>query len=152
MHGYDDDLFLWAQEQAALLRAGKLESIDKGNVAGELESVARELKHELGARFSRLQQSLFQWEHLDGARLTAWYITIHDERSAIPLRIENAPTLRIFLDEEYINAWSLARTHIIMCTGLNERLVPRNCPYSVEQALDWKFWPGPPEARALIKR
>ncbi|MFM0522920.1 DUF29 family protein [Caballeronia jiangsuensis] len=50
-----------AQEQAALLGAGKLESVDKGNVAGELESVARELKYELGAQFSRLQQSLFQW-------------------------------------------------------------------------------------------
>jgi len=48
-----------AQEQAALLGAGKLESVDKGNVAGELESVARELKYELGAQFPDFSKAYF---------------------------------------------------------------------------------------------
>lgn len=92
MHGYDNDFFLWAQEQAELLRTGKLAEVDRSNLADEMDSLARGLKRELGSRFSRLQQHLLQWEYLDGARVTAWYLTIHDERSAIPLPMEDAPS------------------------------------------------------------
>lgn len=63
--------------------------------------------------------------------------------------MEDAPALRLFMEEEFANAWSLARNRIIICTGLNERLLPKMCPDSVEQTLDWKFWPGPPENQAF---
>lgn len=48
MHGYDNDFFLWAQEQAELLRAGKLAKVDRSNLADEMDSLARGLKRELG--------------------------------------------------------------------------------------------------------
>jgi len=39
MHGYDNDFFLWAQEQAELLRTGKLAEVDRSNLADEMDSL-----------------------------------------------------------------------------------------------------------------
>ena len=39
---YDDDLYTWAVEQAALLRAGKLAEADALNIAEELDDVGNE--------------------------------------------------------------------------------------------------------------
>ncbi|MFL6673744.1 MAG: DUF29 family protein [Massilia sp.] len=38
---YETDAVAWAREQAALLRRGKLTSIDAFNIAGEIEDVGR---------------------------------------------------------------------------------------------------------------
>ncbi|NCC29400.1 MAG: DUF29 family protein, partial [Gammaproteobacteria bacterium] len=38
---YDRDFFAWANEQAALLRAGRLAAADIDNIAEEIESMGR---------------------------------------------------------------------------------------------------------------
>ncbi|MFZ2871945.1 MAG: DUF29 family protein [Zavarzinia sp.] len=38
---YDRDFYAWANEQAALLRAGKLDKADIANIAEEIESMGR---------------------------------------------------------------------------------------------------------------
>ncbi len=44
---YDRDFFAWANEQAALLRAGRLAAADIDNIAEEIESMGRSEKREL---------------------------------------------------------------------------------------------------------
>jgi hypothetical protein len=41
MTTYDTDFYMWTQQQAALLRAGKLHELDLSNVAEELESLGK---------------------------------------------------------------------------------------------------------------
>ncbi len=41
MGAYDEDFYAWAIEQAALLRSGRLQEVDVGNVAEEIESLGR---------------------------------------------------------------------------------------------------------------
>jgi hypothetical protein len=38
---YEQDVLAWAQEQAALLRSGKLSAIDSEHIAEEIDDVAR---------------------------------------------------------------------------------------------------------------
>jgi hypothetical protein len=47
---YDEDGYSWALEQAALLRAGRLEAIDAGNIAEEIESLGKSFANELRSR------------------------------------------------------------------------------------------------------
>jgi len=47
MTGYDEDVVAWAQEQAALLRSGRISEIDLANIAEEIEDVGKSEKRDL---------------------------------------------------------------------------------------------------------
>ena len=55
---YDQDLYSWATEQAALLRASRIEEADAANIAEELDDVGNEqydkLESALGIIFLHL--------------------------------------------------------------------------------------------------
>ena len=51
---YEVDVIAWAQEQAALLRAGRLDEIDAEHIADEIEDVARTEIRELAKRVATL--------------------------------------------------------------------------------------------------
>jgi predicted transcriptional regulator len=142
MTGYNTDFAMWAEEQAARLRAGRVTELDRDNIAEELESLARALRDELFERLARLLQNLVQWDYLDGMRLPAWYVAITEERGMIPAILKDAPSLQANWSEAFAEAWQEARGRASGATGLSERLFPRTCPYSPSQAVDTAFWPG----------
>jgi hypothetical protein len=142
MTDYNADFALWAEEQAAKLRAGKVTELDRDYIAEELESLARALRRELAERLARLLQNLLQWEYLDGLRLPMWYTAIQEERSMIPRLLEDAPSLDQNWHETYTQAWDIARENARNTTGLAAVVLPRECPYSRERALAVTFWPG----------
>lgn len=138
----DTDFALWAEEQTAKLRAGKVTELDRDNLAEELESLARALRDELSDRLARLLQNLVQWDYLDGVRLPAWYVAITEERGMIPAILKDAASPQANWSETFVEAWHEARVPPSGTTGLSEHLFPRTCPYSPSQALDAAFWPG----------
>jgi predicted transcriptional regulator len=142
MTDYNADFALWAAEQAAKLRAGRVTELDRNNIAEELESLARALRRELVERLARLLQTLLQWEYLDGLRLPVWYAAIQEERSMIPGLLEDAPSLDQHWPEAYAQAWDIARETTCNTTGLAATVLPHECPYSRERALAVTFWPG----------
>ncbi|WP_076908944.1 DUF29 family protein [Burkholderia pseudomallei] len=142
MTDYDADFALWATEQAALLRASRLDELDRENLADELDTLVRALHRELSGRLVRLLQNLLHWEYLPLVRLPAWYIAIQEERSAIPRLLADAPSLRSKWPTAYAMAWKMAREQASYATGLKPGVFPHEPPYTSEQALDAAFWPG----------
>lgn len=51
---YEIDIIAWANEQAALLRAGKLSDIDIAQIAEEIEDVGKSERRELASRMAVL--------------------------------------------------------------------------------------------------
>ena len=51
---YDRDFYAWANEQAALLRAGEVSRADVENIAEELERLGRTEKREFVSRLTAL--------------------------------------------------------------------------------------------------
>ena len=49
---YETDFYAWANQQAALLREGKLSAADVENIAEEIESMGRGEKRELLSRLA----------------------------------------------------------------------------------------------------
>ncbi|MFM0197794.1 DUF29 domain-containing protein [Paraburkholderia strydomiana] len=139
---YNADFVLWAEEQAAMLRAGRVTELDRENLAEELESLARALRRELTDRIARLLQNLVQWDYLPGVRLPAWYVAITEERGMIPAILKDAPSLRANWSAIVVDAWQEARGRASGATGLSDRIFPESCPYTPSQALDSAFWPG----------
>ena len=58
---YDRDFYAWANEQAGLLRAGRLDGLDLENLIEEIVSLARRDKCELLNRLAMLLSHLLKW-------------------------------------------------------------------------------------------
>ena len=138
---YDRDFYAWANEQAALLRAGKLMEADIQNIAEEIESMGRSEKRELVSRLTVLLLHLLKWQFQPGLRGTSWRLSIENTRYQLEEHIEDNPSLRSQLDQVMRNAYRRAQNDAVSETGLARNTFPDDCPYTFDQAISLGFWP-----------
>lgn len=142
---YDTDFYEWTQQQARLLRDGRWRELDLDNLVDEVESVGRSSRHEIGSRLAVVLEHLLKWEHQPAKRKYGWRASLREQRAAIELVIGDSPSLQREPARALARAYRLARVRAAADTGLREADFPAECPYTVEQALDWRYLPGPPE-------
>ncbi len=73
---YEQDFYLWTQEQAAILKAGALSQLDVANLIEEIESMGKTQKRELISRLTVLMMHLLKWNYQPerrGAKLAKYY-------------------------------------------------------------------------------
>ena len=58
---YHQDIIAWAEEQARLLRAGRLDGLDLEHLAEEIEDVGKSEQRELANRMALLMAHLLKW-------------------------------------------------------------------------------------------
>ncbi|EQD45100.1 protein containing DUF29, partial [mine drainage metagenome] len=92
---YDKDVVAWANEQAALLRAGKFSAIDIEHIAEEIEDVGKSEQRELASRMAVLLAHLLKWQFQPEHRSNSWMRTIKEQRRAIAAHIEETPSLKV---------------------------------------------------------
>ena len=141
MSGYDTDFYGWANEQAALLRAGRLNDADIANIAEEIDSMGRSEKRELINRLAVLLAHLLKWHVQPGLRTVSWRLTIEEQRERLRVHLEDNPSLRPKLAEAYAQAYRLGRIAAERETGLSRAVLPAVSPWSTAQALDDAFYP-----------
>ena len=139
---YDRDFYAWANEQAALLRAGKLSSADIEHIAEEIESMGRSEKRELVNRLCVLLLHLLKWRFQPGLRGNSWRLTIKEQRYRLADHLADNPSLKATLAETTANAYRLALVEAERETGLAESTFPSLCPWTFGQITDAEFWPG----------
>ena len=139
---YETDVIAWANEQAALLRAGNFSALDIEHIADEVEDVGKSEQRELESRMALLCCHLLKWQFQPGRRGASWQKTIKVQRDGILLRVKRTPSLKASLaDKEWWQlAWGDAVYQAETETGLAD--FPDVCPWSLEQVLDQAFFPG----------
>ena len=98
---YDQDFFLWTQEQAAALRRAKGSNLplDWENLAEEIESLGKSDRREITSQLRRILRHLFKLEASPAAQPRAgWRSTIVDTRSEIEGVLRDSPSLRRQVD------------------------------------------------------
>ena len=138
---YEKDFYAWANEQAALLRSGKLAEADIAHIAEEIESMGKTEKRELTARLTVLLLHLLQWRHQPNLRGASWRATIAVQRLDIADLLEDNPSLKSVLAEALARAYRKAIKEAERETGLPEAAFPAACPWTFEQAAAAGFWP-----------
>ena len=138
---YDQDFYAWANEQAGLLRAGRLSEADIEHIAEEIESMGKSEKRELVSRLTVLLVHLLKWRHQPVRRSTSWRLTIEEQRAQIEYHMADNPSLKSSFDETIKAAYYLAILGTIRETGLDRPTFPPLCPWSYEQMMDPDFWP-----------
>ena len=88
----DEDFALWAAEQAALVRAGKLDRMDSENVAGELEYLGNSPETEIESRLNVLIAHLLKWQFQPSKRSNSWKATLLEQRTQIARIIRRSPS------------------------------------------------------------
>jgi hypothetical protein len=138
---YERDFCLWLEQQAALLREGRFDELDLGNLIEEIEAMARKdrkgVKSDLVVLLTHLLKHQFQPEQ----RSSGWRGSIVEHRQRLRYDFEESPSLRPHADEVFARAYADARERASAETGLPLRAFPKSSPYTLAQTLDPKFLP-----------
>ena len=139
---YDQDFYAWSNQQAALLRAGKLAQADIELIAEEIESMGKTEKRELISRLTVLLLHLLKWRFQPAKRVPGWEASIRVQRNRLADHLDDNPSLKPLLPTALSAAYRDAVLEAVAETGMPVSTFPEKCPWSFEQALDAGFWPA----------
>jgi hypothetical protein len=138
---YETDFYAWANQQAELLRAGRLSAADIEHIAEEIESMGKTEKRELLSRLEILLAHLLKWRFQPERRGNSWRLSIANSRDQIGDVLADNPSLKSKLSETMASAFRYARRDAAVETGLSVTTFPPECPWSFEEIMDAEFWP-----------
>ena len=138
---YEEDFYAWANEQAALLRAGDLSRADVEHIAQEIESMGRTEKRELASRLKVLIAHLLKWRFQPEKRTKSWEVSIRVQRRELADHLDDNPSLKPIIGSVLEKAYPDAALVAVLETGLSETAFPQSCPWSFAQIMDENFWP-----------
>ena len=139
---YEQDFYAWANEQAALLRSGRLSEADIEHVAEEIESMGKSEKRELVSRLTVLLLHLLKWQFQPALRGHSWRNSIRVQRIGLASLVRDNPSLKSVLGEAIAEAHRIARIEAENETDITEDTFPPVCPWSFEQMMADDFWPN----------
>lgn len=138
---YDQDFTAWCDETARLLRAGRFTDVDVQNLIEEVEAMAGNQRREVSSRLRVLIVHLLKWDKQPGKRSTSWISTLATQRDDLEDVLEQSPSLRRTLQDAVTKMYPRAVRLASIQTGLPKNVFPPECPYSLDQILDYDFPP-----------
>ena len=138
---YDRDFYAWANEQAGLLRDGKLTQADIEHIAEEIESMGKSEKRELVSRLTILLLHLLKWQFQAPKRSKSWQNSVEVQRISLDSHLRDNPSLKSVLDGAISEAYRVARLEAENETGIDKNTFPVTCPWSFDQMMAEDFWP-----------
>jgi hypothetical protein len=138
---YDQDFFTWTNEQAGLLREGRLSEADIDHIAEEIEGISKSEKRELVTRLTGRPLHLLNWQHQPAFRSTSWGLTLEEQRNWLEDHLADNPSLKSGFGEMIAAAHRNAVLGAARETGWDRNVFPVLCPWSFEQIIDPNFYP-----------
>ena len=96
---YEEDLYAWSLEQAALLRARRADSLDWAHLAEEIEWMVGRDRRELKNRVRVILLRLLKWQRQPGRRGGNWRKSLRTQRRHIQDLLQESPSLRRLIPE-----------------------------------------------------
>jgi hypothetical protein len=136
---YERDFYSWLGEQAHHLRAGRLEALDRDNLAEEIESLGREQFNKLVSALRVLMAHMLKWDHQPSLRSRSWTLSIQEQRLEIADVLSDNPGLRPRIGDAIARAYRRARIEAARETGLDEAIFPATSRYSFDYIMSRVF-------------
>ncbi|NOT84195.1 MAG: DUF29 domain-containing protein [Methylococcaceae bacterium] len=141
MINYERDFYGWTQEQAGLLRNGRLHDLDVENLLEEIEAMGRSEKRELQSRLTVLLIHLLKWHYQPNRRGRSWQLTLKSQRMGVVQVINDNPGLKSKLNQCFVDAYNFAVIGASNETGIDEAAFCAECPWTIQQVIDQTFFP-----------
>ncbi len=136
---YERDFYSWLMEQARHLRDGRLDALDRDNLAEEIESLGREQFNKLVGALRVLMLHMLKWDHQPSLRSRSWVLSIEEQRLEIGDVLADNPGLKPRTAEAVARAYRRARIEAAKETGLDEAEFATTCPYSFDDLMSRVF-------------
>ena len=133
---YEEDLYAWTQEQAALLRARQTDALDWDHLAEEVEWMVGRDRRELKNRLRIILLHLLKWQGQPARRGASWRKTLRTQRRHIKDLLQESPSLRRLVLDLMHEAYADAVKDAVDETGLPAEHFPGSCPYAPDDVLD----------------
>jgi hypothetical protein len=138
---YQRDFRLWVEEQARLLRGSEFERLDIANLVEEIEDLGIAAKKAVKSNLVVVLLHLLKHQFQPRRRSRSWQASILEHRQRLRDDLRTSPSLRGHAQDVFDEAYADARARARAETGLPERKLPPEPPYSLEQTLDPDFLP-----------
>jgi hypothetical protein len=136
---YESDFYAWTIEQSELLELRKLDRLDFENLIEEITSLGKQQRQELRNRLGILIGHLLKWHCQPEKQSKSWRVTIRGQRREIKYLLSQNPSLKPYLDEAILLGYAQGIDLVVQETPLEDRDLPKECPYSLEQIFDDNF-------------
>jgi len=136
---YERDIYAWALQQGALLRAGRLQEIDARNIAEEIESLARSEFDKLASAYRVILTHMLKWDHQPGRRSRSWPTSIAVQRLNVEDILSDSPGMKSRVEEALLRAYRQARLHAAGQTRLRVGTFPAERPYAHGEIMERAF-------------
>lgn len=139
---YDRDLYSWAAEQAALLRAGRIAEADVLNIAEEIDDVGNEQYDKLESALRIILLHLLKWDHQPDRRSRSWRSSTLVQRNHVRKVLNKNPGLKPHINDAIKGAYADARIEAADETNLADDFFLTQCPYSWAEIMERPIvWP-----------
>jgi hypothetical protein len=138
---HDQDFYAWTQQQAGLLRDGRLAELDLAHLLEEVESMGASERNQLQNRLKVLIGHLLKWQYQPAFRSRSWNATIEEQRLSLVGLIEDNPSLKHVLPDRLLKAYPQGVLLAVKETNLDKKAFPAQCPYTLDQLFDFSFYP-----------
>lgn len=139
---YERDFCLWIEEQARLLKEGRLEQLDIANLVEEIEDLGIGAKKAVESNLVVVLKHLLKHQFQRQRRSRSWLSSIDEHRRRLRNDLKTSPSLRPYARECFEQCYQDSRRQALIETGLEADALPIAPPWSLEQALDPDFLPG----------
>jgi Domain of unknown function DUF29 len=146
---YDEDFPLWAERQAALLRARRFEELDLDNLTEEVEDLSRRERETVESLVETIIEHLLKLTLSPAERpRRGWLVTVDKQRARLARKL--TPTLRTHLESEIPALYAGLRRPVsrqLDKNGVLPNALPPVCPYTLDQLLDPDWYPDNAQGR-----
>ncbi len=137
---YETDEHLWLEETIKILKEKRLNDLDLENLIQELESLSKREKNRVSSFLEQIIRHLLllqYWREEQSRNQNHWRAEIQSFRTQ--LRKYLTTNLQNYLDNELNIIYQDALEYVKQKTGFCVDF-PEECPYSLEQLLDKKWF------------
>ncbi|CAN5189379.1 DUF29 domain-containing protein [soil metagenome] len=134
-----DDLYAWAQRQAALLRAGRLDELDLDRIAEEIDDVGNEIYERLESALTVLLMHMLKWDFQPERRSRSWEATIREQRKRVSRLLRENPSLKSKLAEARESAYGYGRDRASGETNIAVERFPETSQYNWQDLMEREF-------------
>jgi hypothetical protein len=141
---YEEDFPLWAERQAALLRARRFDQLDLENLIEEVEDLSRRERDTVESHGETILEHLLKLELSSATRpRRGWLVTVDRLRAKLARKLTT--TLRNHLEAELPALYAGLRRPVarqLEKNGVSPDTLPVACPYTLDQILDPDWLPA----------
>lgn len=147
---YEQDYYAWIGGMIDRVKHSQLTlnqsnvDLDWSHLLEELEDLSKRQRRELLNRLRVLLMHLLKWKYQPTElpyRGQGWLSTIVEQRSQLEGLLEDSPSLRSILDQDWTIVYERAVRDACKETGLDSAVFPKTCPFTIVEVLNPNFLP-----------